>query len=254
MKKTYVSVLSLLLVIVMLCTFASCGGKKNDNSDVPDNDKVDDGENTNPDGDTKDPLPGGEDDEPDYTPLADYLKAMSLSPYRIDPNVKEALGLSDPTVVGVDEDKYKNEELYPVPEDSFFGENIYPVWEYGITPNGEENAERLNSLILSLADVEGPKKIVFKPDVYLIEKTIKINNVEDLYICSANTAKNFEVRLRSWFQGFSISNNKNLHINNMDYDYVISPTVAGEIIATDPINKRVTLKIYDEFDLSHPPL
>lgn len=250
MGKKLQKILAFLLVISMMLSFAACNGKPPKTSDTPTDDTPSEDQNTPPD--NKEENPNDKDDTVKYKPLADYLKEMSLTPYRVDATVKEQLGLSDASVVGVDEERYKNEELYPVPEDSFFGDKIYNVWDYGIVPNGEANAQKLNELIISLADVEGPKKIVFKPEVYLIEKTIKIENVEDVYITSEDPTKHFEVRLTSWFQGFSINYCENLHINYMDYDYVISPTVAGEIIGTDIVNKHITLKIYDEFDLSHP--
>ncbi len=254
MKDKLVAFLSVLLVLCMLLSMVSCN--EGDTSKDKDSENSDNANNTNndpaPDDSSKDDVEDEGKPEENYTALADYLKEMSLTPYRVEANVKEQIGLSDATSVGVDKDKYRNEELYPVPEDDFFGKQIYNVWNFQIVPDGEDNAAKLNALIASLKDVEGPKKIVFKPEVYLIEQTININDVEDLYICCEDSTKHFEVRLTSWFQGFSINNCKNLHINDMNYDYVISPTVAGEIIAVDTTERLVTLRIYDEFDLSHP--
>ncbi len=249
----FARILAFILAFIMMLSFVACkdnaaDGNNADNGDIP-GDTSDDtsGDTPKDDDENKDPT-----DEVVYTPIDEYLKAMASSNYRVNANVKENIGLTDPSVVGVDEYKYRNEELYPVPADSEFGDRIYRAADYDIVPHAPDNSAKINQLLKDIKDVEGLKMICFKPEVYLLEDTIKLDGQKDLYICCEDRTKNFEFRLKNWSKGFTLSNCENVHFNNFDFDYVDSPTVAGEIIRVDASKKQVVLKIFEEFDLTRP--
>lgn len=246
----FTRILALVLALVMAFAFVACTNNKTDGNTPDDPSQGSNTPDTTPP-DTDAPGGDGPVDETVYTPVDEYLKAMAASQYQVKANVKENIGLSDPDAVGVDEYRYRNEELYPVPADSEFA-HIYNVADYGITPEATDNAAKLNQLLRDIKEVEGLKKISFPVGVYLMERTVSLDGYSDLYICCEDRTKNFELRLSGWFQGFAINNCENVHFNNFDFDYVDSPTISGEVLEVNPVNKEVVLKIFDEFDLTRP--
>lgn len=232
-------VLALFLALVMLFGAVACTRKD------PEDSNADNITGTNPD----------EPEAPVIIPdkvvdLKTFLNAMASSAYKLTDTVTDAkIGLSDSKNVGVDKDRFENEILYPVPADSEFA-HIYKVSEHGISTDSENNSRDLNALLKSLKTVEGLKKVEFEPGAYKFASTIVFEDLKDVYFCSSDPAKNFEILMTNWTQAISVNDSDNIHFNNFDLDYENSPTVAGEIVAYDEKTLTVTLKIFDEFDLT----
>ncbi len=157
------------------------------------------------------------------------------------------VGLSDPSAVGIDPTADKT--LYPTPADADCV-RVCLVTEHGITTGGTENTARFNALMQELASVEGVKKVIFPVGVYPFEGTLHIDGAEDLYICSDTPGEPFEIRMTEWCQGVSVSNCRNLHINDLAFDYATPTAITGEVVAST-VN-TVTVKVDEGYDLTDP--
>ena len=264
MKKMLIRILALTLCFLFLLPIVACGDKDPDTekSSPSDSEKPSEpGTSQEPASSEAEPASSEEspsESEPEDTRQvvgqAELLQKLTSSPYSDNIRTETSLGLSDPSVVGIDESKI-NDVLYPVPADSeFAADHIYVVTDYGISTTSEENSKKFNNLMKSLQEVEGPKKVVFPAGVYPFLTTLKIENVNDCYICSDNPNQNFEIRMVSWCAGIDVRNCSNLHFNNYDFDYEIPTTVTGKVVSSS-INGsnqlQVVIKINDEFDLNH---
>lgn len=172
----------------------------------------------------------------------ELMQTLINTPYKSEIKNVE-YGLSSASKVGADEKAF-SKVLYPLPESGFAF--TYNVEEYDITENGADNTRKLNNLISSLAGKQGLKKIVFRQGTYRFSGTIQINNVDDLYIAGNNT----EFVFTEWCEAINAQGCKNLHFNGVAIDYNPSPAVAGTVVSCDERNKRITIKIGEEFDLS----
>ena len=172
----------------------------------------------------------------------ELIKTLIDTPYKSD-IYNTDYGLSAANEVGAEENAF-SKVLYPVPERGFaFTLNAE---DHGITENGADNVSKLNNLISSLAEKQGLKKIAFRCGTYRFSGTIRINNVDDLYIAGDNT----EFVFTEWCEAFNVQGCKNLHFNDISIDYKPSPVVAGTVASCDEQNKRITVKLGNEFDLS----
>ncbi|MBQ9709643.1 MAG: right-handed parallel beta-helix repeat-containing protein [Clostridia bacterium] len=173
----------------------------------------------------------------------ELIQTMMSTPYRLAITNAE-YGLTDASKVGADQQAF-SKVLYPVPDDSEFA-HVYVAADYGITKDGEKNEKNFNTLVSSLKNVEGLKKIVFEEGVYRFTTTLKINGVNDLYLVGNNTEFVFE----NWCIGYNVTNCENIHFNEISTDYDPSPVVSGTVKSFDEAQKSVTISLYDEFDLS----
>ncbi len=262
MKK----ILALLLVLVMLLSVVACTANSDGKNDVDnngqnngDNNGANNGDNNsennsgnNGENNGGDGTSDGSTDSVEIVEVGEFLDLMASSVYKITDTVTEAkIGLTDSKNVGVDKERFENEILYPVPEDSSFAK-IYKVTDHGISTEntGLVNSAKFKEFIAEVKEENGLKKIEFAPGVYKFDETIKFDGINDLYFCSSDPTKNFEILMTSWTQAISVEECDNVHFNNFDLDYETSPTVAGEIVAYDEKTLTVTLKIFDEFDLT----
>lgn len=154
-------------------------------------------------------------------------------------------GLSDESAVGVDKEKF-DEILYPAPPDSAFAK-IYNVSDYGILPSNINNSEKFNTLLLEVKKQEGLKKIYFPKGVYKFDSLTSFYKVNDLYLVGEETT---EWMMTEWTSVFNFKECNNIHINNIDFDYLISPTIAGVVLSADTTSRTVTIAVNAEFDMT----
>lgn len=173
------------------------------------------------------------------------LEKMSGSVYTDNIVSDTFSGLSDESAVGVNKEKF-NEVLYPVPADSQFVK-IYDVSQYDILPSNKNNSEQFKSMLVDVAKTEGLKKIYFPKGVYNFDSTISFYKISDLYIAGEDTT---EWMMTEWTGMLIFKECKNIHINNVDFDYLISPTISGVVQSTDSTERTVTIKVDDEFDMT----
>ncbi len=179
----------------------------------------------------------------------EVIDVLAGSIYAADMHTDAFLGLSEPSRVGIQEIEWYQEK-YPVPADADCA-HVYPVTEYGIAPDGTENAARFNALMEELGSVEGVKKVVFPAGVYPFENTLRISGVQDLYIC-AETDEGFEISMTEWKQGITVDGCKNIHFNNLAFDYETPTAITGEVVTCDNHAGQVVIKVDDGYDLTDP--
>lgn len=184
-------------------------------------------------------------DDREETDLKTLCERMSSAYYSENLKCTRENGLSDASVVGANE-AAMSEVRYPVPADGEF-KHVYNVSEREILPSVKDNSAALNSLIRSLAEVDGLKKIVFPEGVYRFAQTVSLNGISDLYLVGEGTT---EFLMTQWTEALDIRNCENLHINNIDFDYETSSTVTGTVHSSDPEKRTVTIDVNEPFDLS----
>lgn len=252
--KRFSKLLSLLLVLCMLVSiFASC--KDKDNGQTGDTDNTAD--NTTPDN-TPDNTPNDDpnNNKPNDQPPADtveYLEfdelcaELASSIYKTDRNLgnDKKFGLSDPSNVGIDKDRFENEVLYPVPADSEFVK-IFNVTEYGVSTENENNSAAINAIIEEAKAIEGLKKIYFPKGVYKVADTITFTNAQDIYFCGDEA----EFLGTRWFAMFKITECRNIHFNGLRVDFDPSPVVSGTAVRYNKQENTVVYRIDDEYDIS----
>ena len=245
-------IVSFLLVLLMLVPLAACGGNDEPAVSSPSENQSGEIVSSEEPVSSEDPSEQSSEEVPSTVTVStkDFLEEMKNNLYQTNKVTTDPVGLSDSTIVGVNQDRFENEVLYPVPADSEFGDRIYKVEDYGISTGADTNTRALNKLISDLENVEGLKKIVFTPGVYKFHSTIEVSGVKDLYICSSSDTENFEILMTGWIQGIRVTESSNIHFNGFCLDYAISPTVAGTVVTSDRTNKTITIKIDDEFDLN----
>ncbi len=177
---------------------------------------------------------------------AELARAMMASPYQAELRTDGTYGLSDPSQVGANEQAFTKEK-YPVPADGKC--TVYEAKDHGVTVDGEKNAENLNSLLYSLRNVSGVKKIRFEDGAYRFSMPVKIYNLSDLYLCGG---ENTEFCATEWMTVFDIYNCKNLHFNDISVDYDPSPVISGTVASCDLSAKQAVIEVGEEFDLSLP--
>ena len=155
-------------------------------------------------------------------------------------------GLSNPSEVGVNQEKLENEVRYPIPVDSEFA-HIFNVSEYGILPTANDNTAAFRVLLNAVKAVDGLKLIRFESGIYQFGETIDFVGINDLYIIGDQT----EWVMRSWQTIMRITESENFHINDIDFDYEISPTIAGVVQAVDSAESKISILVDDEFDLTN---
>lgn len=181
-----------------------------------------------------------------YLSTNEVLTKLKESPYQNNMSTLENIGLKEIKSVGINQDKYLNEELFPVPNEGI----IYLAEDYGITPTSENNSGNLSILIASLKNVEGIKIIKFKNGNYPFGATVSIQGVNDLYLVGEEeTYFNYI----GWSSYFDVKISDNIHINNIKFDMANSPTIAGTIknVSETDSSADITLDIPEEFDLTN---
>lgn len=184
-------------------------------------------------------------EEENYLSTGEVLANLKESPYQNNMNTTENIGLENIKEVGIDQEKYLNEERYPAPKEG----TIYLAEDYDITPDGSNNAGNLSMLISTLKNIEGTKIIKFKSGNYVFGTTVTIQGIDDLYILGEeDTCFNYA----GWGTYFDVKISNNIHINNIKFDMIHSPTIAGTIKSVSETDETadITLDIPDEFDLS----
>src|SRR5690554_926021 len=159
---------------------------------------------------------------------------------------EEELGLNNPSLVGVNKEKLENEIRYTVPKDDEF-QYIIDVQDYGITSSSKDNYVQMNQLIEDLKNMDGLKKVVFPKGIFKFSETITFRTIKDLYIVGNET----EWIMTSWLSIMNVIECENFHINFIDFDYEISPTISGKVVSTNEATRTVTIKVNDEFDLTN---
>lgn len=176
---------------------------------------------------------------------SEALKLLSGSPYANEMRLNENLGLSSPSLVGVDKNRFENEWVDSVPE---LG-TVYLAEEIGITEDALNNSGTLSLFLNSIKDVEGNKIIKFKSGTYPFSAKVDTIGIENLYLVGEDDT-NFVYS--GWGTYFDARAAKNVHIININFDMKYSPTIAGKIkrFTENSGSTIVYIDVPDEFDLT----
>ena len=174
------------------------------------------------------------------------LSILKSSPYSSQIKTNDSIGLSQLNNVGVNQERFENESLYPVPDTG----TVYIAEDYGITQESEANTGTLSLLLKDLKSVEGNKIIKFKKGIYYFTGKVDITGISDLYLVGEEGT---EFVYKGWTTYFEAKASKNVHINNISFDMLYSPTISGTIKSYNETDTQSTivLSIPEEFDLTN---
>lgn len=176
----------------------------------------------------------------------EIINNLKGSPYQMEMYANENLGLNNISNVGINQDRFVNEVLYPVPSEG----TVYIAEDYGISFDGINNSGNLSLLLSNIANVDGNKIIKFKKGTYSFSTKVDVVGIENLYLVGEE-GTTFEYS--GWGTYFEAKMSKNVHISNINFDMKYSPTIAGEVKEVDNSNNDyclVTLDVPEEFDLT----
>lgn len=241
MKRIATFALAFVLAALMLWSCTPASTPPSDPSDpTPDP--------SQPSGDPPQPTPGPGSDIP--ADLKIYEDAVTISMLRNTPfaqKIKSSgnIGLSETWKVGVDQDRFENEEIMAIPTDA----RVYDAADYGVTPDGQYNAANLNRLLSDLASVDGNKVIRFASGTYNFMSYIEIMKVNDLWLVGEDDTL---FLYSGWVSYMRVTLSKNINIKNIQFDMKYSPTIAGTITKVDESGSDpvITIKVPEEFDLT----
>lgn len=177
----------------------------------------------------------------------EYISSLKKDEYKVDANPTTSWGVSEASNIGLDKEKLFSEERYPVPKEG----TIYLAEDYGVTPDGENNAGKLTVLLSSLANVSGNKIIRLKDNAtYYFSNSVSATNLSDIYITGGENTKCIYT---GWMSYFVITKCTNFHINNLTFDINPSPTITGTIdhVEEDSSFAYIYVKPDEEYDLSN---
>lgn len=201
--------------------------------------------NTTPTPSTSTPEPSTSTVEGPEMNTSDALKLLNGSPYSNPMRFKENLGLSNPSIVGVDKERFENEWVDEVPKEG----TIYLAEELGITENAINNSGTLSLFLNSIKSVEGNKIIQFKSGTYPFSAKVDTVGIKDLYLVGED---NTNFVYSGWGTYFDARAAKNIHIININFDMKYSPTIAGKIkrFTEGSGSTVVYIDVPQEFDLT----
>ena len=182
----------------------------------------------------------------DILSIEDMLMRLKNSIYQEEMAVVDDAGLIDPSAVGVDYTQFHEEVRYPVPALETFVQVFY-VADYGISPEADDNTHAFRAMLQDVQAVDGLKAIIFEAGNYKFTETIDFSNMDDLYLVGNET----EWIMRTWQTIMRIESSNNFHINDIDFDYEISPTISGTISSVQPASRSVSIRVDDAFDLTN---
>lgn len=178
----------------------------------------------------------------------DAVDTLKSGPYLSKFTTDADLGLSNPAIVGIDQNRLHHEELYPVPTENV---HVYSAKDdVGLYYGAINNAGTLSNFIDSIKNIDGIKVIEFEDITYDFRSTINLSNVKDLYLVGkANTL----FLLYGWGSYITAQACENLHINNIQFDMAYSPTISGVISRVVDLGDTadITIDVPDEFDLTY---
>ena len=177
---------------------------------------------------------------------SEVLSILKSSPFSSKIKTNDLIGLEKISDVGVDKTRFDNEILYPVPNEG----TVYIAEDYGITQDSDANTGTLSLLLKEIKSVEGNKIIKFKKGVYYFSGKVDITGISDLYLVGEEGT---EFVYKGWTTYFEAKASKNVHISNISFDMLYSPTISGTIKSYKESNTQSTivLSIPDEFDLTN---
>lgn len=184
-------------------------------------------------------------DTRESTDLDTLITEMSKDYYSKNYKTEDLSGITDPSIIGANEQKM-SEIRYPVPADTEFAK-IYNVAESGVLPANKDNSSALNTLIKSLKNVQGLKKVYFPKGVYNFSSTIEITGLSDVYFVGEEIT---EFIMTEWTEAIELSKCENVHFNNIDIDYATSSTITGKVVASNDSARTVTIAVNEGFDLT----
>lgn len=223
MRKNKKILMSILLILVFGISFSFAGCKEKDPY-IPDDSKI--------------PLPSTVTQE-------ELLNKMKSSVYSDFITTQTAYGLKEAQNVGVNQQEFEK-VLYPLPADSEFAQ-IYNVNDYNVLPENNDNTKAFNALVTQAKAIDGKVKFYFPQGIYKFSETISIKDQSDWYFAGDKA----EWLMNEWTTILNLENCVNFHINGIDFDYKISPTVAGKVVSTDSTLRTVGILIDDEFDMTN---
>ena len=177
---------------------------------------------------------------------SEVLSILKSSPFSSKIKTNDLIGLEKISDVGVDKTRFDNEILYPVPNEG----TVYIAEDYGITQDSDANTGTLSLLLKEIKSVEGNKIIKFKKGVYYFSGKVDITGISDLYLVGEEGT---EFVYKGWTTYFEAKASKNVHISNISFDMLYSPTISGTIKSYNESDTQSTivLSIPDEFDLTN---
>lgn len=199
---------------------------------------------------------GGADMKGERTPTDEQLMS---SGYTFDSDysdyVSDTPGLINPFIVGVDQDKFENEVLYPVPSSGI----VIDAAEYGVTADDgkDDSAALQRAFAAAAAEDEDSVKIVRLPAgrIDVIEGG---NGIDYGYGLVLEGLKNVvidgngaDIMLSCFLgmSGFYVKNCENIQFNNFTVDYTNPPYMMGKVTSFDRASKTIEVLVNEGYPI-----
>ncbi|MDR0856491.1 MAG: hypothetical protein LBM78_03680 [Clostridiales bacterium] len=190
-------------------------------------------------------------------PIAGYTAALGADEYTV-PGLTGAYGLTDGTNVGVRAGEAQSVK-YPGLEDDAFNERVIDFETFAGAYAGD--AARLDAVIAEAKsqNTSGAVKITLPNRTITINAdyngthvggaaAVRFDGFDGLNVYGAGAETVLMIDTpTAWRSAVSIRDCKNLRIQNVRVDYVVSPTLAGEVTAVDTAALSVAYKIPASF-------
>ncbi len=177
-----------------------------------------------------------------YTYDSDYSDYVSDTP-----------GLVNPFIVGVDQDKFENEVLYPVPSSGI----VIDAAEYGVAANDgkDDSAALQRAFAAAAAEDEDAVKVVRLPAgrIDVIEGG---NGIDYGYGLVLEGLKNVvidgngaDIMLSCFLgmSGFYVKNCENIQFNNFTVDYTNLPYMMGKVTSFDRASRTIEVLVNEGY-------
>ena len=225
MKKNSKIICLMLGISLLAGSFASCA-KRNDNSSSS--------------SDSSSSQTQSSSSEEKQT-IAEAVKLLDDTPYASS-EVTENYGLSAASSVGVKSEETK-ETLYAGKADGEFKTNCLIDFESFSGTDDEKMTQTLSSA--KTENKEGEKvKIKFPSRDIVLTSAVTLSGFDGLYLEGGeNTQFLMDCSTVGWISALSVSSCKDLHINGLDIDYKVLPSIVGIVVSSDTETLSVTMSI-----------
>lgn len=226
MKKKFKAICFLLAISLLAGSLASCA-KRDNSSSLSDSSSQGSGQNSA--------------SSEEKQTLAEAVKLLDETPYA-SAEVTENYGLSDASAVGVKPEETE-EALYAAKADGEFKGNCLIDFE---SFSGTDDEKMTQALSAAKAANQGGEKVKLKlpsRDIALTS-TVTLSGFDGLYLEGGeNTQLLMDCSTVGWISALSVSSCKDLHINALDIDYKVLPSIVGIVTSSDAETLSVTMSI-----------
>ena len=167
-----------------------------------------------------------------------------------------SVGLADPSVVGVDAERFNGEEVIDISESVF--DVALDASDYGVIANdGKDDSAAMVVAIAAAKELgEAGRKVLLKLPSGRLDFVEGMNAVERDYALSLLGLKNITIVgnntnfvVSGVMSGVHIVNCENLAIKGISYDYARAPFSVGEIVSSG--DKQVVLRVKKNYPMEN---